>query len=245
MVKFRSSFSILHFAFWLFAFSFGFTFFTFFTNKRSNTDNDYIDSFRRNHKTFSVPIPDKLDFAGENVPLNMVDIRERVDRELSINVYWQSNTMLLIKRANRWFPEIEPILKKNHIPEDFKYLALIESGFIYNSSPAGAEGFWQFLKETGVKYGLEINNEVDERFNIEKSTEATCRYLNEAYQKYKSWTLAAVSFNAGFNGIDRQLDRQKILTPSHISHLISLLTLLIMIYFLVMSLQDIYFAFWL
>lgn len=183
---------------------------SFYTDKLQNSDSDYYEAFLKNNKTFSVEIPNNITFAGEKVPVEIFDVHERLDRELQVNVYWQSNTLLMIKRANRFFPVIEPILKKNKIPDDFKYLALIESGFINKSSPAGAEGFWQFLKETGIKYGLEINNEVDERYNLEKATEAACKYLNEAYGKYNSWTLAAVSYNAGFTGIDKQIEKQKL-----------------------------------
>ena len=116
----------------------------------------------------------------------------------------------MFKRAYRWFPIIEPILKQHKIPPDFKYIALIESGFINKVSPAGAEGFWQFIKETGIKYGLEINEEVDERYNIEKATEAACAFFNEAHKKYNSWTMAAASYNRGINGIDKQIDKQRV-----------------------------------
>jgi membrane-bound lytic murein transglycosylase D len=184
-------------------------FLSYFTNDKNDSDKDYYNAFIKSNKTFSVVLPDKVFFANEQVPIEMFDIRERLDRELTLNVYWQSNTILMFKRAYRWFPIIEPILKANKIPADFKYLALIESGFLNKSSPAGAEGFWQFVKETAVKYGLEVNDEVDERYNIEKSTEAACRYFREAYNKYKNWTMAAVSYNRGFTGIDRQIEKQK------------------------------------
>jgi hypothetical protein len=182
---------------------------SYFTYEKNDSDKDYYDAFLKNNKTFSVAIPDKVFFANEKVPIEMYDIRERLDRELTTNVYWQSNTILMFKRAHRWFPVIEPILKANKVPMDFKYLVLIESGFIHKSSPAGAEGFWQFMKETAVKYGLEVNDEVDERYNIEKSTEAACKYFREAYKKYNTWTLAAVSYNRGLGGIDRQIEKQK------------------------------------
>jgi membrane-bound lytic murein transglycosylase D len=177
---------------------------------KNDMDNDYKEDFRKNHKTYAIDIPEKVDFAKESVPVNMYDVRERLDRELLINVYWQSNTVLMIKRANRWFPVIIPILRQNKIPEDFKYLALIESEFINRTSPAGAEGFWQFLKDTGLKYDLEINDEIDERFNVEKATEAACKYFNEAFKKYNNWTMAAASFNRGITGIDKQIERQKV-----------------------------------
>jgi membrane-bound lytic murein transglycosylase D len=189
---------------------FGIRLLSYFTTDLGNTDNDYNQAFLRSHKTFSIEIPAKVDFAGEATPVQMYDVRERLDRELLLNVYWQSNTVLMFKRAYRWFPIIEPILKRNKIPSDFKYIALIESGFMNKVSPAGAEGFWQFIKETAVKYDLEINDEVDERYNIEKSTEAACKYFKETYKRYDNWTLAAVSYNRGPTGIDKQLDRQKV-----------------------------------
>ena len=160
-------------------------------------------------KIFSPPIPGKLDFAGENVPQENFDVFERIDRELIVNTYWHSFTILAIKRANRWFPIIEPILKKNNIPEDFKYLAVIESGLFNAVSPSGATGFWQIMESVGKKYGLEINDEVDERYDVEKSTEAACSYFKESYNIFKNWTLTAASFNMGLNGVEKQLERQK------------------------------------
>ena len=160
-------------------------------------------------KIFSPPIPKKLDFAGENVPLENFDIFERIDREFLVNTYWHSFTILAIKRANRWFPIIEPILKRNNIPEDFKYMAVIESGLYNAVSSLGATGFWQIMEGVGKKYGLEINDEVDERYDVEKSTEAACSYLKESYGLFKNWTLAAASFNMGQNGVEKQLERQK------------------------------------
>jgi hypothetical protein len=160
-------------------------------------------------KIFSPPIPKKLDFAGENVPLENFDIFERIDREFLVNTYWHSFTILAIKRANRWFPIIEPILKRNNIPEDFKYMAVIESGLYNAVSSSGATGFWQIMEGVGKKYSLEINDEVDERYDVEKSTGAACSYLKESYDLFKNWTLAAASFNMGQNGVEKQLERQK------------------------------------
>jgi membrane-bound lytic murein transglycosylase D len=160
-------------------------------------------------KIFSPPIPGKLEFAGEKVPLENFDVYERIDREFLVNTYWHSFTILAIKRANRWFPIIEPILKKNNIPEDFKYLSVIESGLYNAVSPSGATGFWQIMESVGKKYGLEINDEVDERYDVEKSTEAACKYFKEAFGLFKNWTLAAASFNMGINGVGKQLERQK------------------------------------
>ncbi|MFH2096444.1 MAG: lytic transglycosylase domain-containing protein, partial [Bacteroidota bacterium] len=155
-------------------------------------------------------IPDKLDFAGEEVPVHHYDVYESIDREFLVNVYWQSQTMLFIKRANKYFPVIEPILKDNGIPDDFKYLALTESGLHNVVSPAGATGYWQFLKGTGKEYGLEISDEVDERYDLEKSTIAACKYFHEAYAKYKNWTMVAASYNMGMGGADKQIEKQKV-----------------------------------
>lgn len=158
----------------------------------------------------ALPMPKNLEFAGENVPLQDPDIYERMDRELLVNTYWQSNALLLMKRANKFFPIIEPILMKNGIPEDFKYLAVIESGLTQAVSPARAVGFWQILEGTGKEYGMEINDNVDERYHIEKSTQVASDYLNKAKARFGNWTLAAASYNAGQYGIDKQLERQKV-----------------------------------
>jgi len=181
-----------------------------FSTEKSSVDPSYQKYFNENYKIFSLNTPTQLNLADETVPLEILDVREKLDRELLVNTYWQSNSLLFHKRASRWFPVIEPILKKNGVPDDFKYLAVIESGLTNVVSPAGATGYWQFLKSTGRDYGLEINNEVDERYHVEKSTEAACKYLNDAYEKYGSWTLAAASYNMGMNGLDRQIERQKV-----------------------------------
>ncbi len=160
-------------------------------------------------RIYSPPIPEKLEFCGERVPLEDFDVRERIDREFLVNTYWHSATLLYLKRANRWFPVIERILKKNGIPEDFKYMSVAESGIINSISPDGATGFWQLMESAAKKYGLEINKEIDERFNIEKSTQAACDYLKEAYSKFKNWTLVAASYNMGIDGIEKQIERQK------------------------------------
>jgi hypothetical protein len=160
----------------------------------------------------SVEIPETLDFANEGVPMGLFYVKESLDRELLVNTYWHSSSLMLFKRANRWFPVIEPILKKNGIPDDFKYLALIESGLQNVTSPAGAKGFWQFLKSTAREYGLEVNSGIDERYNVEKSTGAACRYLNDSYEKYANWTLVAAAFNAGNRRISEQLNKQKVET---------------------------------
>ncbi|MFA9391602.1 MAG: lytic transglycosylase domain-containing protein [Prolixibacteraceae bacterium] len=156
------------------------------------------------------PIPDQFSFAEETVPLWNFDVRESLDRELMVNCYFHSQTLRFIKLAPRYFQIIEPILKAKHIPDDFKYLALAESGFDPKAiSPAGAAGIWQFMKETARENGLEVNNEVDERYHIEKATKAACDYLQKSFEKYGDWTTVAASYNAGRNGVDRQVERQK------------------------------------
>lgn len=156
----------------------------------------------------SVPIPSTLDFAGEEVPLRDADVRERLDRELLVNSYWQSQTILFHKRAARWFPLIEKILDEEGIPEDFKYLSLIESGFMNVVSPSGATGFWQFMPATARNHNLIVNDEVDERYHVEKSTFAACDYLKKAYDKFGNWTSAAASYNMGKTGLSNQMERQ-------------------------------------
>lgn len=175
----------------------------------SDNDKAYWDAFSRNYKMFSVEIPEKLDFAGEEVPVNQFHVRESLDRELLVNSYWHSNTILMFKRAYRWYPVIEPILNKNGVPSDFFFLCMIESGLENVVSPAGAAGYWQFLKTTATSYGLEVSADVDERYNVEKVTEAACKYLVQAYSKYKSWTIAATSYNMGMGALDNQMLEQK------------------------------------
>lgn len=164
----------------------------------------------KDYNVYSYKIPQDLDFAGEKVPLEDPDIMERADREFLVNTYWQSNGILLIKRSQKYFPIIEPILKEEGIPDDFKYLAVIESGLQNVVSPAGARGFWQIMKDTGKELGLEVNDNVDERYHLEMATRAACKYLKESKGKFGSWTLAAAAYNAGNAGIDRQLERQQV-----------------------------------
>ncbi len=173
-------------------------------------DAGYQKVFQENYHVYALNIPDQIDFCDEEVPLQMIDVREKLDRELLVNTYWQSNMLLFLKRSHRWFPVIEPILEENGVPDDFKYLALIESGRTPIVSPAGATGFWQIMKATGKEKGLRINKEVDERYHVEKSTRFACEYLKEAKEKFGSWTLAAASYNMGMNGMRKQLDRQKV-----------------------------------
>lgn len=175
-----------------------------------SSDKEYQQEFANKNFTAAIPLPDELDFAGEAVPLNYFDVREDLDRELLINVYWQSQTLMLIKRANRYFKMIEPILKKNGIPDDFKYLAVAESGLANPVSPMGAHGLWQFINSTGKAYDLEISDEVDERYHFEKSTQAACKYFKDAYKIYQNWTLVAASYNIGTTGLSKILEKQKV-----------------------------------
>lgn len=178
------------------------------THPEKASEDPLTKRFQDDYAIYSLKLPDSLTFAGEPVPLNYFDVREALDRELLVNTYWQSHSLLLIKRANRFFPTIERILKENNIPEDFKYLPLIESELTHAVSPAGAVGFWQFLKGTARDYDLEVNYQIDERYNLEKSTQAACDFLQESYEKFGSWTLAAAAFNFGRSAISKQLERQ-------------------------------------
>ena len=162
------------------------------------------------YKVYALNIPEDLNFCKEEVPLELFDIKERLDRELLVNTYWQSNMLLLIKRAYRYFPVIEKILKDEEVPDDFKYLAVIESGLENVRSPKGAKGIWQLMSNTAREYGLEVNRNVDERYNLELSTRVACKYFKKAKKKFGSWTLAAAAYNRGVSGISRNLTRQKV-----------------------------------
>lgn len=164
---------------------------------------------RESYSVYGVEIPSWVTFAGEPVPIDLFDVMESLDRELLSNTYFHSQTIRLIKLAHRYFPQIEPVLKKNLVPDDFKYLAVAESGLTQAVSPAQAVGFWQLLKGTAQEYGLEVNAEVDERYHVTRSTEAACQYLIESFKKYGNWTMTAASYNAGRRGMDTQIDRQK------------------------------------
>lgn len=154
-------------------------------------------------------IPTEIQFAGENIQLTETDLIERMDKELLVNTYWQSNTILMLKRAHKYFPQIEKILAEEGVPDDFKYLALIESGLENVTSSAGAKGFWQIMRTTGRELGLEVNANVDERYNIELATRVACKYLKKAKKRLGSWTLAAASYNRGIAGIQRLLKKQQ------------------------------------
>ena len=159
-------------------------------------------------KVYALKLPEMIDFSGEQAPLDAPDIRERLDKELLVNTYWQSNMMLLLKRANKWFPTIEKILEEEGVPADFKYLAVIESGLENVRSPKGAKGFWQLMPATAKEYGLEVNSNVDERYHIEKSSRVASKYLLKAKARFGSWTLAAASYNRGMYGTNKLLNNQ-------------------------------------
>ena len=161
------------------------------------------------NESFQLPnLPKSVSFCGEEFPLDNFDIRERLDKELIVNAYYHSSTIQGLKRANRYFPEIEKALKENGIPDDFKYLCLIESGLSQAVSPAGAKGFWQFMPATAEEFNLTVNNQIDERLDVTKSTAAACKYLRNAQNKFNNWMLTAASYNAGMGGIQNALDDQ-------------------------------------
>lgn len=182
----------------------------FFSNGIHENEVQSVTNTHKNYKVKALQLPNDLNLAGERVPIEIEDVKERMDRELLVNTYWQSNGLLLLKRAHKYFPILEPLLKKYGIPDDFKYLALAESGFIDETSTAGAAGIWHFMKKTGKEYGLEINKNVDERYHIEKSTKVAAAYLKKAKERFGSWTLAAAAYNAGNYGIAKRLETQQV-----------------------------------
>ena len=182
------------------------------SNKKASKENKADNLDRKSFtitQTYSVPIPDQVDFCGETIVLDRFDLRERFDREINQFTYLHSTTLLYLKRANRYFPIIEPILRRNGVPDDFKYLCIIESNLdIRALSPVNAAGLWQFMESTGKEFGLEINSEVDERYHIEKATDAACSYLKDAHSKFGSWIDAAAAYNAGMTKISSSLTNQ-------------------------------------
>ncbi len=181
--------------------------FIFLDSKSTNEPPKNISEY---YEIKPVAIPPKLSFSGEKAPLHIDYIKERIDRELLVNTYWQSNGLLMFKRMNKYFPIIEPILKKNGVPNDFKYLAIAESRLMNVTSPAGAKGIWQIMKGTAKECGLEVNDNVDERYHLEKATQAACDYLKKAKEELGSWTLAAAAYNAGISGISKAIEKQQV-----------------------------------
>lgn len=179
-----------------------------------NSYSNKTDSIQKNvsdtYEIKALKLPKYMELAGERVPLEDYEVKERMDRELLVNTFWQSNALLLIKRANKFFPIIEPLLEKYDLPNDFKYLCVAESALINVPSYKGAAGYWHFMPSTGREYGLEINKNVDERYNLEKSTKVAAEYLKRAKKKFGSWTLAAAAYNAGNGRISKRLREQKV-----------------------------------
>lgn len=174
------------------------------------TDQEFLSFDRIDHITHDIELPETMTFCDEEVPLDLFFVRERLERELLVNSYLHSSTLLLLKRSSRWFPVMEPLMEKYGLPEDFKYLAMIESSLTNAVSPAKATGFWQFLEATGKQYDLEINKEVDMRYNVEKETVAACRYLKDSYRKFGDWTLSAAAFNCGNGKISKTMEEQRV-----------------------------------
>ncbi len=156
------------------------------------------------------PTPDTVLFCGKQIVMKNFDMKERLDKELIVNTFYHSSTIQALKRANRYFPILEELLKDQGIPEDFKYLCLIESGLTQAVSPAGAKGFWQFMPATAKEFDLRIDKEMDERLHIEKSTLAACSYLKKAFQRFNDWTLVAASYNMGVGGVGKALKDQEV-----------------------------------
>ena len=174
------------------------------------TDREFVVFEQIDHITHDVELPETMTFCGEEVPLDLFFVRERLERELMVNSYRHSATILQLKRTTRWFPVMEPIMEQYGLPEDFKYLAMIESELTNAVSPSKAVGFWQFLEGTGKEYGLEINKQVDMRYNVEKETVAACKYLKDSYRKFGSWISAAAAFNCGNGRITKTMEEQRV-----------------------------------
>ena len=170
-------------------------------NQVSYTNNNFY--------VFDLNIPANLDFCGEKIPSNDYDIKKDLEKEFFTSAYWKNNSLALFSKAQRWFPYIEPILKQEGVPDDFKYLCVIESHLSNASSPAGAAGFWQLVPSSARNYGLEVNSEVDERYHVEKATHAACQHIKDAYEVFHNWTLAAAAYNRGIGGIQAALAKQK------------------------------------
>ena len=193
-------------------------FFGFCASSSSSNSSDEVESDGKEMTKWNEPsahfvtspyIPQIVEFAGEALPIHLFDVRESLERELIVNMNFHSNTLQYLKRVTRFFPVIEPILAARGIPDDFKYLSLIESDFMNRVSPKGASGFWQFMKGAASEYGLEMNSEIDERYHLEKSTVAACRYLNDSYRTFGNWALVAASYNMGRAGVSSQMRNQQ------------------------------------
>lgn len=167
-----------------------------------------ISFTNNNYNILGLNIPSNLSFCGEKIPFNTYEIKINLEQEFFNNAYWKANSSVLFSKAQKWFPYLESILKKEGVPEDFKYVALIESHLSNIVSPAGAAGFWQLIPASAQNYGLEVNNYVDERYHVEKATKAACMHFKEAYSVFKNWTLSAAAYNLGIGGIQAALKKQ-------------------------------------
>ncbi len=173
-----------------------------------NPKYNELDYSNANFKVLGLNLPSKLEFAGERVPLNDYEIKENLEKEFFGNKSWKSSSLILFQKAQKWFPIIEPILKKEGIPDDFKYVAVIESHLSNVVSPMGAAGFWQLMPATAQGYGLLVNTEVDERYDVEKATYVACKHFKDGYNYFKNWTLSAAAYNVGIGGIQKALKKQ-------------------------------------
>ena len=178
------------------------------TGFKAEEEKAYREKFWNEYRVYSVPVPEEMTFAGEKVPLWDFEFRERVERELLQNAYGQATMLLYMKRASRWFPMIEKVLKEKGIPDDFKYLAVAESGLANAISPSNAEGFWQFLAATARQHGLQVNEEVDQRYDPWLATEAACRYLQKSHAQFGNWSMVAASYNMGTSGLQQAAQYQ-------------------------------------
>ncbi len=180
------------------------------TIDESNKNRDRNEE-KHNRIIFTPPsTPKSLTLFGERMPLEHSDVFESLDREVFTNCYYHSSTIRILKTAPRFFPIVEPILEEEGVPADFIYLAVAESGLLLTAkSPAGAVGFWQFMKKTAPEYGLEVNSEIDERYHLEKATRAACKYFKKSYENFGNWTAVAAAFNAGNSGMSKEMERQK------------------------------------
>jgi len=190
-----------------------------FTKENPTQEVVFVNEQSGEQTTISIPeftrvklfdLPNGVNFAGEAVPFEQPDIIERFEREIYVNAYWNSNTIMVMKRAGKFMPVIEPILARHGIPEDFKYVALVESGLMNVVSPAGARGFWQFMDNTAKELNLEVSDDVDERYHLEKATEAACQYIKKAHARFGNWTSVAASYNMGITGLTKRKNEQQI-----------------------------------
>ncbi len=179
--------------------------FKIFFAKPNFSEFDYTNA---NFKVLGLNLPKELDFSGELVPQNDYKIKENLELEFFSNKSWKTSSRALFFKAKKWFPIIEPILKKEGIPDDFKYVAIIESHLENVVSPMGAAGFWQLMPETAQNYGLVINEDVDERYDVEKSTRIACKHFKDGYKYFHNWTLSAAAYNIGIGGIQKALKNQ-------------------------------------